>query len=103
MPQINQWTPRHGRKATNVTRAEYQATLISKLRDMVRETGYSAMRYLAEDTTRVRDYAYSRNVELWRMACDTLRTFDSDAEQFINTTYQPELPLFSLSEVQTNA
>ena len=54
---------------------------------VVREAGYNAVRTFAEYGP---DYAYSRSVYVFDLACDLLREIDPDnAKKFITATWNP--------------
>jgi len=64
--------------------------IIGILRDMVRETGYNAVRVEIEH--RDKDELYSRAMSLYRLACWHLQQVEGpEAENFIRRTYAPTM------------
>lgn len=59
--------------------------LVWRLRGIVREAAYNVVRL---DPCYGKGEEYSRAKSLYVMACDTLRDFDPDADQYIRETYQ---------------
>lgn len=62
--------------------------LIEHLRAMVRETSYNVVKL--EASNMITDESWNRAVSLRQQAVDTLRTFDPNADRFIEATYQPK-------------
>lgn len=68
-----------------MTKRDMQSLAIMRFRPLVRETAYNVVRL---DPRYGKGEEYSRAKSLYVMACDALRDFDPDAEQFIRDTYQ---------------
>jgi hypothetical protein len=88
----SQWCP-NGRIDINISEGAYRQRVITKLRDMVRETAYNLARIEADQLPQ--DETYSRAVCLRQQAADTLRDFDPASEKFIESTYHTKAFLHS--------